>query len=450
MKLTKVEKKEEGSKRILSVEVPVEEVAKQREIALVEVQKHVHIQGFRAGKAPRELVEKEYRREIDQETVQHVVQEAYHQALEQHSIDPIAQGKISDVVFEAGRPVTFNVTLEVRPDIVLPDYAGLSGKKPIVTVTDQDIEMVIDALRHQRAEYVAINDRGVKEGDVVTVDLKGMIDLKMLPNLSETNASFTIGSKSFDQLEQALVGSKTTEEKRAVVQIPADHPDESIRGRDVTFYATIKEIKEPKLPAIDEEFIKTVSSAENVEALKKQIRDQLNYEREKASRDVLKRGLLEQMVKTATFDPPDSMIQSEFDHMVQELGHQLEKRGTSLEKLPVPEQLEIKQQYWKIAQSRVKGSMILEEVAKKEALVPSGETVDQLVQNIQQAPQVDEKLREHVKTSRGRAQLQYDVAIEKAFDFLIQKAKVVEVDPAELQEAGSSLRSDFGGGGHPD
>ncbi len=426
MKLTKAVLREEGSRRILTVEVPLDEVKKQRQLALTAIQQKAHLQGFRTGKAPPEIIEREFRKEIDQETVEHVVQEAYHTALEQHSLNPIAQAKIADLKFEPDQPLTFTATVEVRPVIDLPTYKGLSVKKPKVHVTDQDVKTVLEALQHQRAEYVKVEDRGGKEGDVITVDLKGMSELKVLPNISETNASFTIGSKSFEPLEQALVGSKPSDEKRVVVQIPSDHPDESIRGREVTFYATVKEVKEPKLPSLDEAFIKSVSTAENLEALQKQIHDQLTHERERASREAAKKDLLEQLVNAAKFDPPESMVQGEYDRMLQDLDQQLQKRGTTLEKIPVPEQLDIKQKYWKMAQGRVKGSLVLEEIAKKEQMIPVPEAIEQLAENISQSPQVDPTLKDHVKTARGRAQLQYDVTIERTFDFIIEQAKIID------------------------
>lgn len=306
-----------GLRRQMRVRVPAEQVVKAVDERLSRFASRAKVPGFRPGKAPRKVIEQQYGESARMEAISDLVQETYPQALSQAGVSPAGQPKIDITAEKLGEPFEYVAHFEVYPEIQLQGLDTLQIERPVVTVGDADIDRLIENLRKARREFGVVN-RAAQNGDQVKIDFLGKIDGVAFAGGEGKDVHFELGEGRFlPELEAGIVGHSTEESFVVEVNFPADYRAEELKGKTAHFDVTILEVREPKLPEIDAEFLAAhqVDEAAGVEGLREKCRKALEKERDKALRNRLKSQALEQLLKANPLEIPEALIQQEIPRL---------------------------------------------------------------------------------------------------------------------------------------
>jgi len=419
------------------VELTAEEVEK----GFVEVEsdflKHVSLPGFRKGKAPKELVKKSLASDIVSETKRLLVSENYRAAIKEHNLKVYNLLNVEEPALERGKPSSLVVEIEVAPQFELPAYRGVVAKREIRSVTEADIDQAIDLLRARMGSFEKVS-REAQDGDIVVASYTGTCEGKPISELApaarglaaQQNFWIEIKDGSFlpgfaEQLRGAAAGTKRTVQ----VDFPADFPTEPLAGKKGVYEVEVVEIKEKKLPPLDDAFAKSWEAAD-MASLREGVRGDLQNE----LNDKINRSVREQVVRTLIgsldFEMPESAILGETRNMVYEIVRDNQQRGMSKEIID-----KNKDQIFNVANSaakeRVKAAFVFARIAEKEGIKVTGEEYDARIFSMARSMKMPhEKLVKEIEKRDGRQQIVEQILNEKVIDFLQQHARIEDVPAA--------------------
>lgn len=426
MKFTKLNVQDEKPcKKILEIEVPKEEVSSEINNTVDTLQKVAVVPGFRVGKVPREVLIKEFKNRIEDDSLQKLINNACKEACGEKKIVPISQISISEVKFNTDSDLYFKASFEVMSDIKIKKYKGINIIKQKIKVTDEDVDKVISYLREREATYVPIENSEVKTGDLAVVDFEGYLDGKALEKFKGDDFSFEVGRNMvFESFEKTVIGMKPSERKEEKITIPQDYYDENLRDKQINVKIHLKSIKEKKLPELDNEFAKGVSECSTIDELREKIKNEIFQDREQENINTAKSEIIKKLSEENLFDVPDSMVNSEYDSMMEDLKNRMQTNNLDYAKIGTTEE-KIKEDYKKVAAERVKGTLIIEKIADLENIKPTEQEIkarcDEIVKRYK-----DEKIKEYYGSEKGFHQVAYNLTIQKTLDFLYANAKITE------------------------
>lgn len=350
----------------------------------------ISIPGFRKGKVPKQIIEKYYGVGFFYEdALNDAFSEEFSKGVEQIGIQPVARPVIDVEEIEKGKDVVIDVKVVIKPDIEIGQYKGLEVKFGDTAPTDEEVERELENRRNQNARFVTIEDRAVKDGDIVKLDFEGKKDGVPFEGGKGENYSLTIGSKSFiDGFEEQLIGMNLGEEKVIEVTFPQEYMEKSLAGQKATFDVKINEIKEKQLPELDDEFVKDISEFDTLDQLKEDIRKTISQRKEKDTTREFENDIVEQIVKNSKIDLPQEMIDTEADHMFNEFAQGLSYQGMNVDMYSkyINKSIdELKNEMKPEAEKRVKGSLVLEKVKQLENV---GYSEDQVERELEQMAQM--------------------------------------------------------------
>ncbi|EHL14873.1 trigger factor [Peptoanaerobacter stomatis] len=350
----------------------------------------ISIPGFRKGKVPKQIIEKYYGVGFFYEdALNDAFSEEFSKGVEQIGIEPVARPVIDVEEIETGKDVVIDVKVVIKPDIEIGQYKGLEVKFGDTTPTDEEVERELENRRNQNARFVTIEDRAVKDGDIVKLDFEGKKDGVPFEGGKGENYSLTIGSKSFiDGFEEQLIGMNIGEKKVIEVTFPQEYMEKSLAGQKATFDVKINEIKEKQLPELDDEFVKDISEFDTLDQLKEDIKKTISQRKEKDATREFENDIVEQIVKNSKIDLPKEMIDTEADHMFNEFAQGLSYQGMNVDMYSkyINKSIdELKNEMKPEAEKRVKGSLVLEKVKKLENV---GYSEDQVERELEQMAQM--------------------------------------------------------------
>ena len=279
---SQVEKLEKNMVKF-TITVDAEEVEKAIERAYQKQKSKISIPGFRKGKVPRKLIEKEYGKGVFYEDAANdMIPTAYQDAIKESDLEIVSRPVIDVTQLESGKDFIFTAEVAVKPEVTLADYVGLEVPKTETEVTDDEVNAEIDKEREQNARIVSVEDRAVEDKDMVTIDFEGFVDGVAFEGGKGTDYPLTIGSHSFiDTFEEQLIGKNIGEETDVNVKFPEEYHAEELKGKDATFKVTVKKIQKKELPEVNDEFASEVSEFETVAEYKDDIKK--NLEEKKAN-----------------------------------------------------------------------------------------------------------------------------------------------------------------------
>ncbi|MGP1569000.1 MAG: trigger factor [Peptoanaerobacter stomatis] len=350
----------------------------------------ISIPGFRKGKVPKQIIEKYYGVGFFYEdALNDAFSEEFSKGVEQIGIQPVARPVIDVEEIEKGKDVVIDVKVVIKPDIEIGQYKGLEVKFGDTAPTDEEVEKELENRRNQNARFVTIEDRAIKDGDIVKLDFEGKKDGVPFEGGKGENYSLTIGSKSFiDGFEEQLIGMNLGEEKVIEVTFPQEYMEKSLAGQKATFDVKINEIKEKQLPELDDEFVKDISEFDTLDQLKEDIRKTISQRKEKDATREFENDIVEQIVKNSKIDLPQEMIDTETDHMFNEFAQGLSYQGMNVDMYSkyINKSIdELKNEMKPEAEKRVKGSLVLEKVKQLENV---GYSEDQVERELEQMAQM--------------------------------------------------------------
>ena len=392
------------------------------------VSEGLKIDGFREGKAPRDIViAKAGEARVISEAIELAVEQYYPIAVKEENLKPIAFPKISVEKGNLTEPLEFTAEVAILPEVVLGDYSKIKIEKRVESVESKDVEAVLKNLQKKAVEFQEV-ERVAQLGDWAEIDFEGFVEGKPFEGGASKKHPLILGDKVFiPGFEEGLVGLGKGEEKEIEVTFPSDYHNKELAGKSAKFKVKMNLVKAVNYPEINDEFAKKHAGQESLEVLKTDIKKYLEEEAVKKAEETLRENALLELVKVAKIDLPEEMIEQELDSMVHDLKHQAEHSGMSFEdylKKAGVNEAGLKAQWREQAESRVRIGLALEAFRDKEGISADDSDVDaEIVKLKQMYPQDGENIdKEYGKGSNGRSKLQRMLGSRKAIDRLAEMA----------------------------
>ncbi|MBQ7516737.1 MAG: trigger factor [Schwartzia sp.] len=406
MKVTK----ENGDNQqvVLTIEVEQADWSKAIGQAVKRIANKVDIHGFRRGKAPRQVIEREIGKEaILDEAFEKIGQKAFNEALEQEKIELASYPSFERVTVEEDKPLVFKATVTPKPEVTLGEYKGLKVESKLEPVTDETVAEHIDRMRERKAKLTeAPEGSEVKKGDLVTLDFKGFVDGEAFENGEGKDYPLTIGSGSFiPGFEDQLIGAKAGEDREVKVTFPADYHEKKLSGKDATFQCKIHTIKHKELPELTDDFVESVSVFHTVDELKKDVREKLEKAAENKAENERRAAAIEKAAENITVDIPPVMIDDRVEQMIEEMAMRLEQQGLKFEQYMQYAGSDIEQlraEYRETAEKNVRTDLMLEAVARAEDIKVETADLDAEVATMAQLYGAQPAQVKKIITSQGR------------------------------------------------
>lgn len=430
MSVTANWEKKEGNEGVLTINVAADEFEKALDQAFKKVVKDVSLPGFRKGRVPRNIFEKRFGVEsLYQDAVDLVLPKAYSEAVDETGIFPVDQPKIDIEEIERGKDLVFTCEVTVKPEVKLGEYKGLEVEEESVEVTEEDVDQEMESLRQSQAELVLKEEGAVEEGDTVVIDFEGFLDGEAFEGGKGENHPLEIGSGQFiPGFEEQLIGKKSDEEAEVNVTFPADYHAEDLAGKEAVFQVKIHEVKEKEVPELDDDFAKDVDEeVETLEELKEKKKADLQKEKEQQAENKKREELIEKVTENAEVDIPNSMIETELDHMMREFEQRLQMQGMTMEnyfQFSGQSEYELKEQMRNDAEKRVKTNLTLEAILEQEELEVTEEDIDKELDEMASLYNMEKD--QLVGMLGGNADvLKEDLKIKKAINYIVDESKAI-------------------------
>jgi trigger factor len=389
----------------------------------------IRVPGFRRGKVPRQLIDARVGPGlVREEAVRDALPDLYRDALKAEDLEAIAPPEIKILDAESGSPLVFEATVDVRPEIALPDFLELTVEAPSSEVTDADVDEQLERLRERFAELETVG-REARRGDHVLIDLKGYQHDRVLEDVSAPDFLYELGSHSGPpKLDDELEGNRPGSILRFNDEVTITSAEGEPAPQEISFTVLVKEVKAKKLPALDDDFAKTVGEFESLEALKQDLRTNLVDVKRRIAEDELKALILERLVDATTLDAPARLVEAEFDHQLEHMEESLRRAGLSLAEYArrtEQTELEVRRDVRARAARSVKAELLLEEVARRYNIGVDEHEIGREVAIAAARSERDPKEVAQQLVESGRVSvLAADIMRRKALDYVVEQANV--------------------------
>ncbi len=414
----------------LTVEVPAEQFQDAIKTAYNKNKGRFSIPGFRKGKAPLAMIEKMYGVEVFYEEAANIVlDDTYPDAADESKLEIVSRPEIDLVQIEKGKPFIYTATVAVKPEVTLGEYKGIEVERTVVEVTDEDVEKELKKVQDQNSRLLSVEDRAVQDGDHTVIGFEGFVDGVPFEGGKAEDYSLVIGSHSFiDTFEEQLIGKNIGEECEVNVTFPEEYHSKEVAGKPAMFKVTVKEIKVKELPELNDEFAEEVSEFDTLDEYKADVRAKLLESRERQAATENENRVVEKVVEGASMDIPEPMLDYQVQNMINDYARRMQSQGMSLSdymKYTGMTADQLKNQARPQAEKTIRTRLVLEAVVKAENIQVSQERLDEELQNMansykMEIDQVKSYLGEH-----GLEQMEEDLAVQEAVDFLVAEAKLV-------------------------
>ncbi len=422
-----VEKLEKNMAKI-TIEVPVEEFEKAVEKAYQKNKGSLQIQGFRKGKAPRKMIEQMYGKEVFFEDAANIIiPEVYEKVYDECEEEIVSSPMINVTQIEAGKPFIFTAEVALKPEVKLGKYKGVTVEKAEIEVTEEEINEAIERERKNSARTVTVEDRPVQDGDTAVVDFEGFVDGVAFEGGKGDNYPLTIGSHSFiDGFEEQLVGKSLNDEVEVNVTFPEDYHAEELKGKPAVFKVKINEIKENQLPELDDEFASEVSAYDTLEEYKESVKKNLTEKKEADAKMAKEEAVVNAIIEASEMEIPEAMVMTTQRQMMEEFSQRIQMQGLSMEQyLQFTGQTanSMMEQVKPQAEKRIQSRLVLEAVVAAEKIEVTDAEYEEELGKMASAYQMEVEQIKELMDAEREAEMKKDMAIQKAVDFVVSKAK---------------------------
>ena len=390
--------------------------------------KYFNIPGFRKGKAPMQIVEKYYGKEIFYEDAfNDAANEALEEAVKENKLEIVSRPEVDIKQMEKGKDLIFTATMQTKPEAELGKYKGVEIKKIEYKVTDEDIDHELSHMQEHNSRLISIDDRPVEKGDIATIDFEGFVDGKAFEGGKAENHDLEIGSNTFiPGFEDQIIGMKIDEEKDINVKFPEEYFSKELAGKDATFKVKLHEIKKKELPKLDDEFAKDVSEFDTLDELKKSIKEKQEKQNEERAKYETQDAVIKAVCDNMKVEIPSGMIDMETDNMVKDIEQRLSYQGLKLDQylqMMGKTEEELRKEYEPQAIEGIKSRLALEAVIKAEKIEPDEAEVTEKMKEMAKnyGKENDE---EFLKNENVANYIKEGLKSEKALDFLVKNAKI--------------------------
>lgn len=420
--------KKENNRVELEVEVDAAAFGAAVDAAYKKDVKKMSIPGFRKGKAPRALIEKEYGSGVFYETAMNdVYPTALDEAIKASGYEYVEDKIDLDVVSVGPEGLVFKATITVKPEVTLEGYKGIKATKQAVKVTDEDIDAELKRLQERNARMVSVDERAAEMGDTVTFDFEGFVDGEPFDGGKAENHALELGSGQFiPGFEEQLVGAKVDDELDVNVTFPEDYHAKELAGKAAVFKCKIHKLEKKELPAVDDDLIKDGTDFDTVEEFKEDAKKRLTEQRTKAADDAVEEQLVDGLIACMEADIPEAMIENTINDRIQDFSYRLQAQGLSMEmylQYTGMDQKAFRDGFREQAEKQVKVRLALETVAKLENIEATEEDIEAEYAKFAEQYQMEV---EKVKAAIPASALTKDLAVSKAMDWIKANAAITE------------------------
>ena len=411
MELQITTKKSDGVERLLQVSVPLATVQEAEEKTARRYASSVRLPGFRPGKAPAALVKKKFKEAIRQQALESLLQEAYQEVIEREKLKVASQPHVHDLKFDEGKPLTFELHVEVRPELELARTQGFKVRREAPVVTDEHVREQLEQLRDQRANWAPVAEKPLP-GDMVTVLLATAEENGDMPEGKEYRIVLGGGQAipGIEELIMKLSPGETIEEK---VRWPEDFPDESQRGKTKPVRVALQDVKRKALPDLDDAFSREVGDFESLDALTSAVRKDLESHSEREAEAGVRQQIIDQIVQANAFDVPPSWV------------NQLVDGYMKAYQIPEEERERFTAEFRPIAERQVRRDLIVDTIAEREKLKATEAEIDDRVADVAKKRNADPGQVYASLQKAGRLQeIERAITEEKVFKWLLERNTV--------------------------
>jgi trigger factor len=425
-------------KKLLRFEVDPQQVDETFESVTKEFLKHAAMPGFRPGKAPKDMVLKKYEKDIEEEVRRKLMSDSYRQGIKDQKLKVVTNPDVEEIQFKRGQPFQFAATLETAPDFEVPEYRGLPAKREIASVTDDDVQRGIEALRAQQGKFENV-DRAIEQGDFAVVNYSGTSEGKPLTDLAPTAKGLTEKKKTWIEIipeafipgfTPQLIGAKAGEKRTVNVEFPADFVAAPLAGKKADYEVEVLEVKRRVLPEVDDKFAQTYG-AETVDILREGVRKDLQNELNLKQKRTVRNQIVRVLSERVNFDLPESLVEANTRNFVYDIVSRSQQQGATKEMIDKQKD-EIYSAANQGAKERVKLGFILSAIANKEGIsVPDEALHSRLAIMAHEANMPADKYIKELQKNEGIYQVMEQLLHERVIDFLQEHAKIEDVPAAK-------------------
>lgn len=430
----------------LTIEVAAEEVEKALQAAYMKEKGKISIPGFRKGKVPRQMIEKMYGPAVFYEDAANtLIQDNYPSAVDESGIDIVSRPTIDVVQIEKGKSFIFTAEVAVRPEVKLGKYLGVQVTKIDTSVSDDEVAAELEKEREKNARTVTVTDRAVQNGDTAVIDFEGFVNGVAFEGGKGENHPLEIGSHSFiDTFEDQLVGKNAGDEVDVNVTFPEQYQAAELAGKPALFKVKIHEVKAKELPELNDEFAQDASEFDTLEEYKADLKKHLEEQKENDAKRTKEDEAIQKIIDKSSMDIPEAMLDTQCENMINEFAQRIAQSGLSMEQYMQFSGLtldKLKEQVRPEAETRIKSSLVLEQIAKDENIEVTDDEINAEVEKMAAAYGMEaDKLKEYMGDSEKES-IARDLKVTKAVDLIMEnvkeraKAKTKKEKEAEAKEA---------------
>ena len=424
----KVEKTENANEVKLNVTIEAEKFDEAIKKVYFKSAKYFNIPGFRKGKAPMNIVEKYYGKEIFYEDAfNEVVPEELEKAVEENKLEVVSRPDIDVTQIGKGQDLIFTAVFQTKPEAELGKYKGVEIKKIEYKVTDEDVEHELGHMQEHNSRLLSVDDRPVEKGDIANINFEGFVDGVAFEGGKAENHDLEIGSNTFiPGFEDQIIGMNIDEEKDIQVKFPEEYFSKDLAGKDATFKVKVNEIKKKELPKLDDEFAKDVSEFDTLKELKESIKEKQQKQNDERAKYETQDAVIKAVCENVKVDIPSGMVETETENMLKDMEQRLAYQGLKLDQylqMMGKTKEEMQKEYEPQAIEAIKSRLALEAVIKAEKIEVAEIDIDEKIKEMAKnyGKENDE---EFLKNENVRNYIKQGLESEKAIEFLVENAKI--------------------------
>lgn len=414
----------QGLERRLRFQVSNERVDSEVKTRLTSLKSQVRLDGFRPGKVPFKVVEKRYGAEVRDEVVTELLRATYVEAMEQEGLRPAGAPDIQPLPTEKGEDLEYTATVEVLPEIEVNGLDELELERPAVEIADTDLDKVIEQLRRQKVDYVEV-DRASAEDDRIIIDFTGQVDGGGFRGDTGKDVGVRIGSGQMPQeFEQAMKELRAGDVKAVEYTFPERFPDQRVAGKTAIFHVTVKRVEEPRLPALDDELAKLLGIEEGgLEQVRKQVRESLEYERDRAVRTRLKQQVLDKLLASNdALELPQSLVDAELKVLRERALRRMQQSGNDEQEPEVPDSV-----FEQGARRRVTLHLLINEIVRNNKLRLDEKRLQEALHELASNHDRPQELLQYYMEHRQMMEsLELAVIEDQTVDWILERAKILD------------------------
>jgi trigger factor len=413
--------------RKVRVELPRDKVASEFAKAYQTLSQRVRVKGFRAGKAPRSVLQGLYGEEIKGQVRSQLVENSLGEAIKERGLQIVSRPEIEAEDLADGSDFSFSAVFEIKPEFELRDYLGIEVERPKLTVSDEQVDQALKRIQESHAHLEPVETRDVAQtGDFVTLDFIGTIDGKEFPGGKADNYLVEVGGgQTLAEFDNAAAGAQRGEAKSIRVPFPDDYPNRELAGKTADFTLTVREIKQKVVPPLDDEFAKEHGEAGSLEEMKMKLRERLSEELKKYQDDELKERILGRIIETHPFTPPSAMVERQTRYLLE----RYQDRGGEGAAADAPSMEETRKAFEERAMRQVRATLLAEKIAQAEKIeVPENEVQDRVENLARAAGERGKTIRQYYSRHDARDELRAQMVFDRTLGYLLEKANIKEID----------------------